>query len=481
MAKEYRTPGVYVEEISKFPPSIAAVETAIPAFIGYTEIIGKSGNEIISKPFRISSLLEYEQYFGGAFPESSAFTIKITDATDAADKLISRATEVTFDKTKLSKYNMYYALQQYFNNGGGPCYIVSAGLQTEGGTISKDTLVAKLNLLQEVDEPTLIVFPEGTNLAVGDPVGGDYYDLINNALKQCSDLGDRFTIFDVYPGTGVLRTDVQSLRDTISNDLQQIKYGASYFPFIETFLSFRVNPEHAIQHVINKTGEAAPIAGTITTMTILKTTNPQLFNQFMAEMLKQTVKLPPSSSVAGVYARIDGERGVWKAPANASLMGVKKLLTPITNDDNDFLNIDPGSGKSVNAIRFFTGKGTLVWGARTLAGNDNEWKYVSVRRFFNFAEESIKKGTERFVFEPNDANTWVKVKAMIENFLINQWRAGALAGAKAEDAFFVKVGLGQTMTAQDILDGKLIIEIGMAVVRPAEFIILRFSHKMQQS
>ncbi len=201
----------------------------------------------------------------------------------------------------------------------------------------------------------------------------------------------------------------------------------------------------------------------------------------MAEMLKQTVKLPPSSSVAGVYARVDSERGVWKAPANASLMGVKKLLTPITNDDNDFLNIDPGSGKSVNAIRFFTGKGTLVWGARTLAGNDNEWKYVSVRRFFNFAEESIKKGTERFVFEPNDANTWVKVKAMIENFLINQWRAGALAGAKAEDAFFVKVGLGQTMTAQDILDGKLIIEIGMAVVRPAEFIILRFSHKMQQS
>jgi uncharacterized protein len=145
------------------------------------------------------------------------------------------------------------------------------------------------------------------------------------------------------------------------------------------------------------------------------------------------------------------------------------------------MNVDPGSGKSVNAIRFFTGKGVLVWGARTLAGNDNEWKYVNVRRFFNFAEESIKKGTERFVFEPNDANTWVKVKAMIENFLTNQWRGGALAGAKPEDAFFVKVGLGETMTAQDILDGKLIIEIGMAVVRPAEFIILRFSHKMQQS
>lgn len=477
MAKEYKTPGVYVEEISKFPPSIAAVETAIPAFIGYTEIIGKSGNETINKPFRITSLLEYEQYFGGAFPENTAFTVKITDNTDTLDKLISRTTEVTFTKANLSKYNMYYALSQYFNNGGGPCYIVSAGLQSVGGTISKDALVAKLNLLLEVDEPTLIVFPEGTNLANA----GEYYDLINKALKQCSDLHDRFTIMDVYPTTDLVRTDVDALRSAISNDLEQIKFGAAYFPFIETFTPFRIKADLAIEHKIHKEGVATPADGTLNSMAVLKTQNPQLYNLLFAELQKYTVKLPPSSSVAGAYARVDGERGVWKAPANVSLVGVKKLTTPITNDDNDYLNIDPGSGKSVNAIRFFTGKGTLVWGARTLAGNDNEWKYVSVRRFFNFAEESIKKGTERFVFEPNDANTWVKVKAMIENFLINQWRNGALAGAKAEDAFFVKVGLGQTMTAQDILDGKLIIEIGMAVVRPAEFIILRFSHKMQQS
>ena len=135
----------------------------------------------------------------------------------------------------------------------------------------------------------------------------------------------------------------------------------------------------------------------------------------------------------------------------------------------------------MNAIRPFTGKGILVWGARTLAGNDSEWRYVSVRRFFNMVEESVKKATEPFVFEPNDANTWTKVRAMIENFLILQWRAGALAGAKPDNAFFVRVGLGQTMTAQDILDGRMIVEIGMAVVRPAEFIILRFSHKMQES
>ena len=139
------------------------------------------------------------------------------------------------------------------------------------------------------------------------------------------------------------------------------------------------------------------------------------------------------------------------------------------------------AGKSINAIRTFTGKGTLVWGARTLAGNDNEWRYVNVRRFFNMVEESCKKATEPFVFEPNDANTWVRVQGMLENFLTNQWRDGALQGAAPQDAFFVNVGLGLTMTPQDILDGYLIVDIGMAVVRPAEFIVLRFSHKLAES
>ena len=145
------------------------------------------------------------------------------------------------------------------------------------------------------------------------------------------------------------------------------------------------------------------------------------------------------------------------------------------------MNVDATAGKSVNAIRAFVGKGTLVWGARTLAGNDNEWRYVNVRRFFNFVEESVKKATEQFVFEPNDANTWVRVQAMIENFLTVLWRQGALQGVKPEHAFYVAVGLGKTMTALDILEGRMIVEIGMAAVRPAEFIILRFSHKMAES
>lgn len=191
--------------------------------------------------------------------------------------------------------------------------------------------------------------------------------------------------------------------------------------------------------------------------------------------------LPPSGAVAGVYAAVDRDRGVWKAPANVSLNTVIGPAVKISHEQQENYNVDVNAGKSINIIRAFPGKGTLIWGARTLAGNDNEWRYVSVRRFFNFVEESVKKATEKFVFEPNDANTWVKVQAMIENFLTTLWRQGALQGIKPEHAFYVAVGLGKTMTALDILEGRMIIEIGMAAVRPAEFIILRFSHKMPES
>ncbi|WP_075575267.1 phage tail sheath C-terminal domain-containing protein [Lysobacter antibioticus] len=189
---------------------------------------------------------------------------------------------------------------------------------------------------------------------------------------------------------------------------------------------------------------------------------------------------PPSGAVAGVYSAVDRTRGVWKAPANVSVADISGVAVKINDKAQEDLNVT-STGKSINAIRTFTGKGSLVWGARTLAGNDNEWRYVPVRRFFNMAEESIKKATEVFVFEPNDRGTWVRVRAMVENFLTVQWRQGALAGSVPQKAFFVKIGLGETMTAQDILEGRMIVEVGMAVVRPAEFIVLRFAHKMQTS
>ncbi|HUQ10058.1 MAG TPA: phage tail sheath C-terminal domain-containing protein [Steroidobacteraceae bacterium] len=205
-----------------------------------------------------------------------------------------------------------------------------------------------------------------------------------------------------------------------------------------------------------------------------------VFANILEQVWRQMTLQPPSGAVAGIYATVDRTRGVWKAPANVSVADISGVAVKVNDQMQEDLNVT-STGKSINAIRTFAGKGSLVWGARTLAGNDNEWRYVPVRRFFNMAEESIKKATEAFVFEPNDRGTWVRVRAMIENFLTVQWRQGALAGAVPAQAFFVKVGLGETMTAQDILEGRMTVEVGMAVVRPAEFIVLRFAHKMQTS
>jgi uncharacterized protein len=232
---------------------------------------------------------------------------------------------------------------------------------------------------------------------------------------------------------------------------------------------------------ITFTSSATPAIVNLATLKDPAANNTALYNFVKMALKERFVKLPPSGAIAGIYAATDSNRGVWKAPANISLANVIEPMVKLDNARQDNLNVDATSGKSINAIRAFMGKGTLVWGARTLAGNDNEWRYVPVRRFFSVVEESIKKSIYWAVFEPNDANTWVKVRGMIENYLNQKWREGALAGATPKEAFFVKCGLGVTMTSQDILEGRMNVEIGMAVVRPAEFIILKFSHKLQTS
>ncbi len=206
-----------------------------------------------------------------------------------------------------------------------------------------------------------------------------------------------------------------------------------------------------------------------------------LYANIQAAVAKDLSMLPPSGVIAGIYAMVDRDRGVWKAPANVSLASIAGPVRGIDSATQEDLNVDVTAGKSINAIRFFPGKGLLVWGARTLDGNSNEWRYVPVRRLFINVEESLKRSTAWAVFEPNDANLWIKIKAMTENYLTDKWKSGALAGAAPADAFYVGVGLGSTMSSQDILEGRLIVEIGMAAVRPAEFIVLRFMHKIQQS
>jgi hypothetical protein len=358
----------------------------------------------------------------------------------------------------------------------------------------EDALVA----LRKEDEPTMIIFTDAVSLS-----RTDFYSLYTRALTQAAELMDRVVIADLYldlsdaqrmsdfkagkidmyydMGAGALADDFRSGIGNIN-----LTYGAAYFPWLITTLPYFADEskivisggvdELANVEVLRKYPEPGQ-ADVEDPQESLYHMNSQLYASIKKQMERLRVILPPASAIAGVYATVDSTRGVWKAPANISLNFVRELSVKLDDEDQKDMNVT-ATGKSINAIRRFTGKGILVWGARTLAGNDNEWRYISVRRFYNMVEESVKKATEPFVFEPNDANTWVKVRAMIENFLILQWRAGALQGAKADDAFFVRVGLGETMTALDILEGRMIVEIGLAVVRPAEFIILRFSHKM---
>ena len=206
-----------------------------------------------------------------------------------------------------------------------------------------------------------------------------------------------------------------------------------------------------------------------------------VLNSVKTAFERKHVILPPSAAMAGVITNVDSTRGYWKAPANVTVKNVVSPTIILSDRQQDSLNIDVMAGKSVNVIRQFPGFGTMVWGARTMDGNSNEWRYVNVRRFFMVVEESIKKSINWAVFEPNTAQTWVLVQSMIENYLFLKWRDGALAGTKPEDAYYVKVGINKTMTPQDILEGKMIVEIGMAVARPAEFIILNFTQMMQKS
>lgn len=568
---EFKTPGVYIQEISTLPASIVPVATAIPAFVGYTRQRIRNGETFDpNTPVRVASYLEYKEIFGESFFEN--YTITITDGPTVA---------IT-DPTNFSQYLMTYQVYMYFSNGGGPCWVVSVGdfvADPSGDDIDIVDLLAGLSVLEEEDEPTLLVVPEAAMLS-----DVNRKTIHDQMLAQCAKLQDRFALMDAldYTDQTVAEDGADFRAEVGSSDL---KYGAAYYPGLRTILFRNFNPNTLtvidnrggaglgpfnelpiakiseglafatirINNNANIEGDSFTIgentftegtdfeqdAGNATTaqnllqavqdaadssytasrqgeiITLISTLpgdagaaivltysdsgadggatvsgggtfslvspDKSLYNIIIGSLQSKLMELYPSASMAGVYARVDSQRGIWKAPANVDLRSVLRPTTSVSSEEQEGLNVDATSGKSINVIRFFQGKGNLVWGARTLAGNDNEWRYIPVRRLYIFIEESVKKATEFVVFEPNDANTWLRVKTMIENFLTNLWREGALAGAKTEQAFFVRVGLGQTMTALDILEGRMNVEIGLAAVRPAEFIILKFSHKLQES
>lgn len=205
-----------------------------------------------------------------------------------------------------------------------------------------------------------------------------------------------------------------------------------------------------------------------------------LYQYAMKGLKKYLNLLPPSAAMAGIYTRVDNTRGVWKAPANVSVSYVESTAENIDDKGQEGLNA-PMNGKAINVIRAFQGGGIKVWGARTLDGNSLDWRYINVRRTLLFLEESVKNAARAYVFEPNDAGTWINMKCMIENFLRGIWKRGGLAGATPEDAYEVHVGLGDTMTAEDILEGIMRITVLVAITHPAEFIEITFQQQAQKS
>ncbi len=304
------------------------------------------------------------------------------------------------------------AVFSFFANGGTRCYVVS--VETDYvGTDSGGTRTG-LQALSEVDDVSIVAIPGITDATVQSAM-----------ITHCETLKDRFCIFDSKKGEDLEAIGVR--KNALSSEGG---YGALYYPWIE----MGVEQEDATTHKIS--------------------TTPML--------------VPPSGAIAGIYARSDTERGVHKAPANEIVRGAVALEKNLTAADQGPLNI-----AGINCIRSFTGRGIRVWGARTIS-SDASWKYVNVRRLFIYLEESIDEATQWVVFEPNSEKLWARVKQTISNFLMQTWKEGALMGTTPEEAFFVKCDRN-TMTQNDIDNGRLIVEIGVAPVKPAEFVIFKIA------
>lgn len=433
----------------------------------------------------------------------------------------------------LAEFNLYNALRLFYANGGGTCYVVSVGPYINDTTHMPNkvdyTLLNKgLNAMAEQSGPTMLVIPDAVLLPPdhegGQPTSSNFNKLCVDMLTQCATLQDRVAILDVY-GAGVINQHTPNLQywiDGLVNNFQTgvgekyLNYGMAYFPFLVTsivqpseisYTNFNLGKEqqlHQLQEILRSQalqiykddptqlatvfhyiGDIAPVNPHDETEVAKAVRNNQnlvnaipLLKQMENIMAMKMSLMPPSAVMAGVYTYNDGTRGVWNAPANIVLTSVIEPNVKLNNAQQGQLNV-PLNGKAINVIRQFVGRGSVVWGARTLDGNSLDWRYIQVRRTLIYIEQSIEQALQPFVFAPNDGKTWVAVTSMVSNFLQGLWSQGGLMGDKADEAFTVSCGLGSTMTPLDILEGYMIVSVTLQMIRPAEFIELTFKQKMQ--
>lgn len=524
MAKSpIQTPGVYINEVNAFPTSVVPVATAVPAFIGYTPQAAYQGKTYFNSPYKISSFADFQAVFCIPNPPPPASPVKQykpqyylvpqKEKPEQGPFILVDDVYYSVLPDPSSLYYMYNSIRLFYENGGGDAYIVSVGtygkpfgkLGNPGDAIVNtnvqlNALLAGLETLKNEQEPTMYLCPDATLLSVK-----DNGTLMQAMLLQSSEMMTSISLFDVIGGKNpdplLFMNDIDTFRNNTGS--VGLDYGAVYYPFIGTNITTASEIDYTnlfggalkpLAAIINPTTNPNPAVETILESIIggnsglsVAQLNDALINasktyaSIMKLVLQDINLLPPSGGMAGVITTTDASMGVWQAPANTTIVGALSLPIRLTEAQQAPLNVDAVFGKSINAIRIFNGIGILVWGARTLDGNSLDWKYLNVRRTIIYIEQSCKLAANAYIFEPNNATTWESVRSMISSFLASLWKEGGLMGATAADSFSVECGLGTTMTADDILQGFMNVTVKVALVHPAEFIVLTFQQQMATS
>lgn len=321
---------------------------------------------------------------------------------------------------------LHHAARGFFDNGGLRLW-VSRVTAAAGGPDDLSALTPE-DFLGSADGSAGGVLALGTvSEASVCFVPGLWSPLVLEALLAvCERRGDRFAVLDAPAGASP--QEVLDLRSELESRLPEVTRAALYYPWLEV-------------------------------------RDPSIDGA--------TIGVPPSGHVAGVLARVDRERGVWEAPANEPLHGVLSLERRLTDGEVEAL-----APRGINPLRETADRGVRIWGARTLSASA-PWKYLNVRRYLTYLEQSLGRGTEWSVFEPNDDRLWHHIESVAGSFLMQEWLRGALQGTKPEEAFFVRCDQ-TTMTREDIAAGLLICQVGVAPLRPAEFVTFRFAHRVRR-
>ncbi|MBD78264.1 MAG: phage tail protein [Crocinitomicaceae bacterium] len=420
---------------------------------------------------------------------------------------------------KTINYRMYSSLKFFYENGGGDCYIMTIGTYDYSKSTIGDTsgFSRAITLLKKETEPTMLLIPDLVEIqdpsqATLEKRYASAYSLQGEMINHCGEMMNRVAVLDIPGGYSeplVGKTSVDQFRDSVTPTLPKFaSYAAAYYPWLHTTvyqtgdISYQnvdpanygqitqlltiefTDPDKGLNANMAKAfaiyAQQGASTDALKQADVIFQNLSKSYKLLMTTIMSKMNLIAPSAGMAGIYTTVDNNEGVWIAPANVA---VQSTVAPSINIDHaaqEDLNM-PINGKSVCAIRAFTGRGNLVWGARTLDGNSNDWRYINVRRTLIYIEQSVQDASKAYVFAPNDAGTWVNVKSMIGNFLFGLWKQGGLVGPKPADAYSVSVGLGSTMTGDDILNGIMRVAVKVAVSHPAEFIEITFQQQMQKA